>query len=368
MRNNHYPEILKALVFLILAISTPLVKTAPCKAADVNSTNKKEELKYKHTLSEFTVLAPIEASINLSHEPCLGETVTATITVTFLDDISYVFRSNDEKAKNMNYDKNVKMWLKDLRWNTNISRHIKMVLNIEGADIVTGESEFYWDMTKSESKSLEIRLRLNSTPIRLSGVIKWFFAEEKTGPYLVAPVKGVGFVLLNKMTGQLGTRNELEELLRKLPEYGYDIVLGKRETEWEDYPQVELERLRETLPDDALKPLAKIQEEMKEIHALDSTMTDLEILDMLHDIECEMLVRYGIHKKEESLPILLKGRILMKKQNFSKWDAIDKIIVEEMNQKRQRVKLIWFTAVFFVIMLFVILLIISMKKKKGKIR
>ncbi|MCK4575194.1 hypothetical protein KAU34_02160, partial [candidate division WOR-3 bacterium] len=233
--------------------------------------------------------------------------------------------------------------------------------------ILNGNKEIYWDMKKGETKSFQIDLRLNSSPIGLSGIIKWFFAKEKKGARLVAPVKGIGFVLLNKKTEQLGTRKELQELLMKLPEYRYDIILGKRENKWEFCPREEVERLRETLPNSALKSLVKIQEQIKEIQMLDSTITDLEILEMLHDITYQMVVRYGIHKKEESLPILLKSRKLMKGQELSKWEIIDEII-EEMNQKRQRMKLIWSTAVFSSLILFLIFLIALVRMKRRKIR
>jgi hypothetical protein len=45
-----------------------------------------------------------------------------------------------------------------------------------------------------------------------------------------------------------------------------------------------------------------------------------------------MLVHYGIAEKEEAVPILIKARKLMKEQNLSKWDAVDKV-VEEAKEK-----------------------------------
>ncbi len=367
MRNIQNSETLKGLVLLLITIFVAFIKTTPCKATVANSINTKEGSKPKHTFSELSVLAPIDANINLSHKPCLEETVTATITVTFLDDISYIFRNKDEMIKSKTHDKFVKMWSKNLRWDKNIPRHMKLKLRpSKGVEILNGNKEIYWDMKKGETKSFEIDLRLNSSPIGLSGVIVWFFANEKKGPYLFAPVKGIGFVLLNKKTGRLGTRKELEELLKKLPEYEYDIILGKRETEWKFRSKEEIQMIRETLPDNALKPYVKIQKQIRELQMLDSSLTDLEILEMLHDITYQMVVRYGIHKKEESLPILLRGRILMKEQNLSKWHAIDEI-VEEMNQKRQRMKLIWSTAVFSSLILFLIFLIALVRMKKRKI-
>jgi hypothetical protein len=46
-----------------------------------------------------------------------------------------------------------------------------------------------------------------------------------------------------------------------------------------------------------------------------------------------MLMRYGISKKEESAPILIKARKLMKQQNLSKWDAVDKVIEDTKKEK-----------------------------------
>lgn len=295
------------------------------KAHDIKN-NKKESVETKRISNEIAVFAPIIANIKLSQEPRLNETVTATITVTFLDDISYIFRNKDEMIKNKTHDKFVKMWSKDLQWNKNIPRHMKLNLkSSEGVEILNGRGEIYWDMKKGETKSFDLDLRLNSPPVFIKGIIQWFFTKEKKGPYLLAPIKGVGFVLLNKKTGQLGTKKELEVLLNKLPEYRYDIILGKRENKWEFCPQEEVEMLRETLPNSALKSLVKIQEQIKEIQMLDSTITDLEILEMLHDMEYEMLVRYGISDGKEARDILLKARKLSIKTGLSKWKAVEKV-------------------------------------------
>lgn len=298
------------------------------KAHDIKN-NKKESVETKRISNEIAVFAPIEANIKLSQEPRLKETVTAKITVTFLDDISCIFRNKDEMIKDKTYDKFVKRWSNDLQWDKNIPRHMKLELkSSKGVEILNGNSEIYWDMMKGETKSFEIDLRLNSSPISLSGVILWFFAKEKKGvraARLAASVKGIGFVLLNKKTGQLGTKKELQELLMKLPEYGYDIILGKREIPWESYPGEELRFIRETLPDNALGSLVKIQKQIKEIQMLDSTIIDLEILEMLHDMEYEMLVRYGISDGKEARNILLKARKLSIKTGLSKWKAIEKV-------------------------------------------
>ncbi len=295
------------------------------KIHDIND-NKRERVENKQISMGFDVYAPVKAYIKLSQEPRLKETVTTTITVTFLDDISYIFRNKDEMIKSKTYDKFVKMWSKDLQWNKNIPRHMKLNLkSSEGVEILNGRGEIYWDMKKGETKSFELDLRLNSPPVFIKGIIQWFFAKEKKGPYLLAPVKGVGFILLNKKTGQLGTKKELEVLLNKLPEYRYDIILGKRENKWEFCPQDEVERIRETLPNNALGQLVKIQKQMKEIQTLDSTITDLEVLEMLHDIVYEMIVRYGISDREEAIDILIKARKLSKETGLSKWKAVEKV-------------------------------------------
>jgi hypothetical protein len=58
-------------------------------------------------------------------------------------------------------------------------------------------------------------------------------------------------------------------------------------------------------------------------------------LQMLHDILEPMVVRYGIHKKEESIPILIKARKLMREQGLEKWEAVDKVI-EEIKQEKKK--------------------------------
>jgi len=45
-----------------------------------------------------------------------------------------------------------------------------------------------------------------------------------------------------------------------------------------------------------------------------------------------MLVRYGIGKKKDAVPILMRARKLMKEQGLSKWEAMDKV-VEEAKEK-----------------------------------
>jgi len=42
-----------------------------------------------------------------------------------------------------------------------------------------------------------------------------------------------------------------------------------------------------------------------------------------------MLVRYGISKKKDAVPILIKARKLMREQGFSKWEAVDKVVEKE---------------------------------------
>ena len=95
------------------------------------------------------------------------------------------------------------------------------------------------------------------------------------------------------------------------PEYTYDIVAGMHTTDI--LPEAEAKKVR--LQIDSLKQL-------------DSTLTDEESLEMLHDVEVQMLVRYGIGNKEESVPILIEARKLMKEQGIEKWKAVDKVVDE----------------------------------------
>lgn len=101
------------------------------------------------------------------------------------------------------------------------------------------------------------------------------------------------------------------------PEYTYDIITGMHTTDI--LPEAEARKVR--LQIDSLKQL-------------DSTLTDEESLEMLHDIEVQMLVRYGISDKEKSVPILIKARKLMKEQGLSKWKAVDKVVEQEKEKGR----------------------------------
>ena len=96
------------------------------------------------------------------------------------------------------------------------------------------------------------------------------------------------------------------------PEYTYDIILG----------QFTPSCLRRH--DDAAR---EIRNQMEELKSLDSALTDLEALEMLHDMEYEMVVRYGI-KGKEAIPILIEARQLSKAQGISKWEAVDEVIKE----------------------------------------
>ncbi len=99
------------------------------------------------------------------------------------------------------------------------------------------------------------------------------------------------------------------------PEYTYDVVAGMH--------------TKYILPEAAAK---KVRLQIDSLKQLDSTLTDEEALEMLHDVEVQMIVRYGIGKKEESVPILVKARKLMREQGLEKWDAVDKV-VEEAKEK-----------------------------------
>ncbi len=101
------------------------------------------------------------------------------------------------------------------------------------------------------------------------------------------------------------------------PEYTYDIVAGAHDFSGGARSEAEAKGLRAQI--DSLKQF-------------DATLTDEETLEMLHDVEVEMLVRYGISKKKDAVPILMRARKLMKKQGLSKWDAVDKV-VEEAKEK-----------------------------------
>jgi uncharacterized protein (DUF2384 family) len=281
-----------------------------------------EKKSYSQMISyESSVFAPIITEIKIPEEIFLGDVISAKISFTFLNDITYIFGKEDLSTENGF----VKKWLRDIQWDKDIPRYIKIQLYSRGNEINAGEEEFCFEMMKGETRNITVDLDVKSTPVTLKGVIRWYFSDKYKGPYLAAPVKGFELVILNKNTGQLGTKKEVEELLKKLPEYTYDIVLGKRETEWKPCSQEEVDRIRETLPNEFLGELIKIQGDMEELQKLDTTISDIEALDMLHDIEYEMLVRYGISMKEEARDILIKARELSKRSGLSKWKAVEKV-------------------------------------------
>jgi uncharacterized membrane protein len=75
-----------------------------------------------------------------------------------------------------------------------------------------------------------------------------------------------------------------------------------------------------------------------------------------------MVVRYGIHKKEESVPILIKARKLMREKGLSKWEAIDKIVDEEKKKGR-----ITFFVLIGVMIAMTIAVILFLRRRKGLI-
>ncbi len=97
------------------------------------------------------------------------------------------------------------------------------------------------------------------------------------------------------------------------PEYTYDIVAGAH-----DFSGVRSEAEAKGL-----------RAQIDSLKQLDSTLTDEETLEMLHDVEVEMLVRYGISEKKDAVPILMRARKLMREQGLSKWEAMDKVVEKE---------------------------------------
>ena len=95
-------------------------------------------------------------------------------------------------------------------------------------------------------------------------------------------------------------------------EYQYDIIEGLR------IPAI----------GQVSEEAKKIRAEIEELKELDPTLSDWDALEMLHDVVYEMVVRYGINNKEESLPILIKARHIMKAEGLDKWEAVDRILEE----------------------------------------
>ncbi len=107
--------------------------------------------------------------------------------------------------------------------------------------------------------------------------------------------------------------NDPELWSRIGPEYLYDIEAGVR-----------IQSLGRAFDKEA----KKIRAEIEKLKKLDPTLSDWDALELMHDVGYGMVWRYGIHKKEESIPILLKARKLMKEEGLPKWEAVDKIVSE----------------------------------------
>lgn len=214
--------------------------------------------------------------------------------------------------------------------------------------------------TPGDKKTIKIKIILNEHPTHGEGCgvwggIKRGTARSKDGklltPLLMLPNAGAGIYLMyDSLSGCFVPSEEWikrdEKLKRDKPEYTYDVIQGIY--------------IKELLPDKVAK---KLRIQIESLKQFDPTLSDEEALEMLHDTEYEMVVRYGIHNREESLPILLKARVLLKERNISKWDAVDKL-VKEINQNQQRKKIIAFSFVSSFIALLLILLIAYLRRRK----
>ena len=107
--------------------------------------------------------------------------------------------------------------------------------------------------------------------------------------------------------------NDAELWSRIGPEYLYDIEAGVR-----------IQSLGRAFDKEA----KRIRTEIEELKKSDPTLSDWDALELMYDVGYEMVWRYGIHKKEESIPILLKARRLMEEEGLSQWDAVNKIVSE----------------------------------------
>lgn len=108
--------------------------------------------------------------------------------------------------------------------------------------------------------------------------------------------------------------HDLELWSRIGPEYCYDIEAGVRVRSFGRPYDEEAKRIRS---------------EIEELKRLDPTLSDWDALELMHDVIYNMIWRYGIHDREESIPILIEARQLMKEKGITKWEAVEEIIEED---------------------------------------
>lgn len=189
---------------------------------------------------------------------------------------------------------------------------------LKGVELVSGEEvQTHPPLEKGESAEFPIKVKIISRHLLLFTTAYLHITDRQSGNEWGYPV-GAGdidmIVLAKDETISYEKFGNDPDLWPRIgPEYQYDIVGGMR------IPP--LGRVSEEVK--------KIREEIEELKKLDPTLSDWDALELLHDVVYEMVVRYGIHKKEESVPILIKARKLMREKGLSKWEAIDKIVDEE---------------------------------------
>ena len=196
---------------------------------------------------------------------------------------------------------------------------------LKGAEFISGEKIYtHPPLMKGETAEFSIKVKIVSRLLQVSAIARAHIPDRFSGDewgYTVGAAD-VDMVALAKddiiSYEKFGDDPELWSRIG--PEYQYDILGGFRKA-----------------------PLGHVAEEVKEIRAeigelkkLDPTLSDWDALELLHDAVYEMVVRYGIHRKEESIPILIKARKLAREKGLSKWEAVDKI-VNEIQKKKGRI-------------------------------
>lgn len=217
---------------------------------------------------------------------------------------------------------------------------------LKGAELVSGEKvQTHPPLEKGESAEFSVIVKVVSRLFRVSAVARAHILDRYSGDewgYTLGAAE-VNMVALDKddTISYEKFGNDPDLWSRIGPEYQYDIVGGMR------IPP--LGRVSEEVK--------KIREEIEELKKLDPTLSDWDALELLHDVVYEMVVRYGIHKKEESVPILIKARKLMREKGLSKWEAIDKIVDEEKKKGR----ITFFVVIIGIVIVFLVVIVLRRK-------
>lgn len=186
---------------------------------------------------------------------------------------------------------------------------------LKGAEFISGDKvHIHPPLNKGEFAEFSIIVKVVSRLLRVSVWAHAHIQDRFSGNEWGYPI-GAGDIdiitLAENDTISYEKFGDDPELWPRIgPEYRYDILGGFRKPPL-GHISVEAQQIRA---------------EIEELKELDPTLSDWDALELLHDAVYEMVVRYGINRKEESINILIEARKLMREEGLPKWEAVDKIV------------------------------------------